>query len=121
MTTKTGISRLSEYKIVPLQGRILFRKDEADKETRGGIVLPDSSKKENLTGRVIEISPDIEHDEDLPIRQYDKVLIFPNNAIPVDFEADNMLYIVPVKDVIAVFQKIQKEEEDDGSSEKTDP
>jgi len=106
MTTETGTrSRVPDYKIIPLQGRILFRKDEAEDMTKGGIALPDSAKKENLTGRVIELSPDVENDDELPIRQYDKVLVNPSNAIPVEFESDNKLFIIPIKDVIAVFQK----------------
>jgi chaperonin GroES len=84
---------------------VLFRKDEAKAETKGGIVLPDSSKQERITGRIVEISPDIEHDDNLPLNIYDKVLVDPRGAIPVDFDADNMLFIIPVKDVLAVFRK----------------
>lgn len=116
MTQSVGIKNVSKYTIIPLQGRILFRKDDAEKETRGGIVLPDSAKIENLTGRIVEISPDIEHDDDLPIRKYDKVLVFPGNAIPVDFDSENKLFIIPVVDVIAVFKKNKGESEDEGDA-----
>jgi len=102
---------VSEYKIIPLQGRILFRKDEAESKTAGGIALPEGSKKPNLTGRIVMISPDIENNEELPIRAYDKVLINPSRMIPVDFDSDNQLYILPVADVIAVFQKVETKAE----------
>ena len=45
------------------------------------------------------------HDEDFPIRQYDRVLFNPKHAIPVEFDADNYLYVVPIEDVVAVFRK----------------
>jgi chaperonin GroES len=98
-------SKVPDYVIIPLQGRILFRKDEAEDMTSGGIALPDSSKKENLTGRVIEISPDVENNEELPVNKYDKVLVDPVRCIPVDFDQDNRLFIIPIDDVIAVFKK----------------
>jgi co-chaperonin GroES (HSP10) len=82
-----GVSKLTDY-VEPLGKRILIRKDESRQKTRGGIVLPDSSEIPTITGRVVEISVQIERDEDFPIRKYDKVLFHPKNAIPVDFHVD---------------------------------
>ena len=96
---------VNEY-VEPLGLRILIRKDEARQETRGGIVLPDTSEIPTITGRVVEISVQIDRDEDFPIRKYDKVLFHPKNSIPVDFESDNLLYVVPVEDIVAVFRKL---------------
>ena len=87
---------VNEY-VEPLGLRILIRKDEARQETRGGIVLPETSEIPTITGRVVEISVQIDRDDDFPIRKYDKVLFHPKNAIPVDFESDNLLYVVPPK------------------------
>ena len=95
---------MAEY-VEPLGLRILIRKDEARHQTRGGIVLPDSSEIPTITGRVVEISVQVERSEDFPIRKYDKVLFHPKNAIPVDFETDNLLFVVPVEDVVAVFRR----------------
>ena len=89
--------------------RVLIRKDEARQQTRGGIVLPDNSEIPTITGRVVEISVQVERNHDFPIRKYDKVLFHPRNAIPVDFESDNLLYVVPVDDIVAVFRKSQAE------------
>ncbi len=36
------------------------------------------------------------------------MLFHPQNAIPVDFEADNLLFVVPIEDVVAVFRKVDK-------------
>jgi chaperonin GroES len=85
--------------------RILIRKDESRQKTRGGIVLPDQAEIPTITGRVVEISRQIERDEDFPIRKYDRVLFHPKHAIPVDLEPDNLLFVVPIEDVVAVFRR----------------
>jgi chaperonin GroES len=95
---------LGEF-VEPLGKRILIRKDEARQKTRGGIVLPDQAEIPTITGRVVEISAQIERDDDFPIRKYDKVLFHPKNAIPVDLEPNNVLYVVPIEDVVAVFRR----------------
>lgn len=91
--------------VEPLGMRILIRKDESRQRTRGGIVLPDQAEIPTITGRVVEISRQVERDEDFPIRKYDKVLFHPKHAIPVDLEPDNLLFVVPVEDVVAVFRR----------------
>ena len=53
---------------------------------------------------MIAISKEVESDEFLPIKQYDKVLVDPDHAIPVDYENDK-LYILPVMDVMAVMRR----------------
>lgn len=93
-----------EY-VEPLGARVLVRKDEPKRETKGGIALPDQAEIPTITGRIVAISAQVERDEDMPIRQYDKVLFHPKNAIPVDFESDNQLYVVPVEDIVAVFRR----------------
>ena len=39
------------------------------------------------------------------VARYDKVLFNPKRAVPVDFEGDNRLFVVPVEDVVAVFRR----------------
>ena len=94
--------------VEPLGNRILIRKDEARQKTRGGIVLPDQAEIPTITGRVVEICVQVERDDDFPVRKYDKVLFHPKNAIPVDLEADNLLFVVPIEDVVAVFRRAAK-------------
>ena len=97
--------RVTFETIEPLGKRILIRKDEDKRETKGGIKLPDSIEIPTLTGRVVAVSAQIENDEDYPVRTYDKILFNPKHAIPVDFEADNQLFVVPIDDVVAVFRR----------------
>jgi chaperonin GroES len=91
--------------VEPLGMRVLIRKDENRHTTRGGIVLPDKAEIPTISGRVVEVSLQVERDADVPIAKYDKVLFHPKNSIPVDFEQDNLLYVVPIEDVVAVFRK----------------
>lgn len=114
---------MSDY-VEPLGKRILIRKDEPRQKTRGGIVLPDQAEIPTITGRVVEISVQIERDQDFPVRKYDKVLFHPKNAIPVDFESDNLLYVVPIEDVVAVFRRadapVTRKRKNSKESEPTD-
>ncbi len=91
--------------IEPLGKRVLIRKDADKKRTKGGIELPDAVEIPTITGRIVAVSAQILNDDDFPIRQYDRVLFNPRHAIPVDFEADNQLFVVPIEDVVAVFRK----------------
>src|SRR5688572_28507471 len=91
--------------VEPIGKRVLIRKDEDKKITKVGIHLPDKIEIPTLTGRVVAISAMVEHDKDYPIKQYDRILFAPKNAIPVDFEGDNRLFVIPVEDVVAVFRK----------------
>jgi len=99
-------SRSQQLEIVePIGNRVLIRKDEDKKMTKGGIELPGNIEIPTITGRVVTVSAQVERDEDYPIAQYDKVLFNPKNAVPVDFEGDNRLFVVPVEDVVAVFRR----------------
>lgn len=108
-----------EYDIIePIGERVVIRKDDNKRETRSGIVLPDSHEIPVITGRVIAISKQIENDEDHTIRQYDKVLFDPREAIPVELEHDNKLFVVHIDRVLAIFRKSEtKTSAADGSKE----
>lgn len=103
--------------IEPLGPRILIRKDESRQTTRGGIVLPDQAEIPTITGRVVEISAEVENDEDFPVAKYDKVLFHPKHAIPVDLEANNVLFVVPIEDVVAVFRRNKNPKLEENSPE----
>ena len=104
MTQKS--SRKSTLEIVePVGKRVLIRKDSDKKQTKSGIHLPDKIEIPTLTGRVVAISRQVERDDDYTIQQYDRVLFNPKNAIPVEFEGDNRLFVIPIEDVVAIFRR----------------
>jgi chaperonin GroES len=109
MAARTGLRR-AEYDIIePIGKRVVVRKDDNKRETRSGIVLPDTHEIPVITGRVIAISKAVENDGDQTIRQYDKVLFDPREAIPVELEHDNKLFVVALDRVLAIFRKSDAE------------
>ncbi|MEE9128581.1 MAG: co-chaperone GroES [Phycisphaerales bacterium] len=102
---KTKPSTQTIETVEPIGNRVLIRKDADKKVTKVGIHLPDKIEIPTLTGRIVAVSAQVDNDEDYPIKQYDRVLFNPKNGIPVDFEGDNRLFVVPIKDVVAVFRK----------------
>ena len=91
--------------VEPIGMRVLIRKDEDKKQTKGGIQLPDNIEIPTITGRIVSISAEVDMSSEVPLNQYDKVLFNPKGAIPVDFEGDNRLFVVEVENVVAVFRK----------------
>ncbi|MGA2172210.1 MAG: co-chaperone GroES [Sedimentisphaerales bacterium] len=105
MANKEQIKTESFETVEPIGKRVLIRKDEDKKQTKGGIRLPDNIEIPTITGRVVAISAEIENTPEIPLRKYDKVLFNPKGAIPVDFEGDNRLFVVEVENIVAVFRK----------------
>lgn len=100
------IARPADYDLIePIGKRVVVRKDDNKRRTKSGIVLPDSHEIPVITGRVIAVSKSIESDEDQTIRQYDKVLFDPREAIPVELEHDNRLFVVHIDKVLAIFRR----------------
>jgi chaperonin GroES len=91
--------------VEPIGKRVLIRKDEDKKQTKGGIQLPDNIEIPTITGRIVSVSAEVQMSSEFPLKQYDKVLFNPKGAIPVDFEGDNRLFVVAVENVVAVFRK----------------
>jgi chaperonin GroES len=107
---KKPSARRVEYDVIePIGKRVVVRKDDNKRETRSGIVLPDTHEIPVITGRVIAISKAIENDDDQTIRQYDKVLFDPREAIPVELDHDNKLFVVAIDRVLAIFRRSTSE------------
>ncbi len=99
--------------LLPLNGKILFIKDKPKDKTKGGIILPSDCKIEVLTGRVIEMSQDIKECPQYKyLRKFDKVIVNFAGAVPLELEADNQHYLLPVTSVMGVWRKKEDIEED---------
>jgi chaperonin GroES len=96
----------AEYDIIePIGKRVVIRKDDNRRATRSGILLPDSHEIPVITGRVTAVSKAVENDEDQTIRRFDKVLFDPREAVPVELEPDNRLFVVSLDKVLAIFRR----------------
>jgi chaperonin GroES len=102
---KNQIDAMEFETVEPIGKRVLIRKDEDKKMTKGGIRLPDNIEIPTITGRIVAVSAEIENIPDIPLEKYDKILFDPKGAIPVDFEGSNRLFVVDVENVVAVFRK----------------
>lgn len=105
MESKPAKKSLDYDVIEPVGKRIVVRKDENKRTTRSGIALPDTHEIPVITGRVIAISRELQNDEDVTVRPYDKILFDPREAIPVDLEHDNRQFVVHIDRVLAIFKK----------------
>ena len=106
ITDMSKPSNPADYDVIePIGERVVIRKDDNKRQTRSGIVLPDSHEIPVITGRVIAVAKAVENDDDQTIRQYDKVLFDPREAIPVEMEHDNRLFVVHIDRVLAIFRK----------------
>ncbi|QDU34115.1 co-chaperonin GroES [Poriferisphaera corsica] len=105
MSQTSNNERQTLETVEPIGKRVLIRKDEDKKQTKSGIHLPDKIEIPTITGRVVTVSAEVASDSNYPIEQYDRILFDPKGAIPVDFEGDNRLFVVPVENVVAVFRR----------------
>lgn len=105
MTKRANQTQTKLETVEPVGKRVLIRKDQDKKRTKGGIELPDSIEIPTITGRIVAVSTQVDNDENFPIQQYDRVLFNPKHAIPVEFDPGNCLFVVPIEDVVAVFRK----------------
>lgn len=93
--------------VIPIGARVLIRKDEYAKQTKAGIHLPSTMVINNLTGRILALSKQVENDPDYAsLRVYQRVIFSHSRAVPVDLEQKECPHlVVPVEDVVAVIEK----------------
>ena len=102
--------RRHQYDVIePVGWRVVIRKDDDRRQTKSGILLPDTKQIPVITGRIVAVSREVANDEDTPIRVYDKVLFDPAEAVPVELEHDNRLFVVSVDQVLAIFRRAKRE------------
>lgn len=99
-----GAESLLRDTVEPIGLRVVIRKDENRRVSSGGIALPDKTEIPVITGRIVAISEQVRNDPEIPLREFDKVLFNPKEAIPVDFENDK-LFVVAIENVVAVFRR----------------
>ena len=105
MTSKP-MKRRAEYDIIePIGKRVVVRKDDNKRETKSGIVLPDTVKEKPQEGTIIAAGPGkILEDgkrETMDVKEGDKVLYakYAGTEFKID---DDELLIVSQKDILAI-------------------
>lgn len=102
-----GENTMSTIKVRPLGNRILVKREEP-KASKGGILLPDSSKEKPKQGEVIAVGPgkmdDHGHLEKMQIKVGDKVIFgsYAGTEVKVSTTGDESYLIMSEDDVLAV-------------------
>ena len=87
--------------IQPLADRVLVQPQEAEEKTAGGIIIPDTAKKERpIEGKVLAGGQGTK-DEEMVLKVGDKVLYGKYSGTEVELDGENFL-IMRQSDVLAV-------------------
>jgi chaperonin GroES len=98
-----------EFKLKPLEDRIVVKPSEEEQTTVSGIVIPDTAKEKPQEGKVVAVGPgrfNEDGDERIPldIEVGDSVIYSKYGGTEVKVEGDDYL-ILSARDVLAVVKK----------------
>lgn len=92
-------------KINPLGDRVVVKPSEAEEQTEGGIILPDTAKEKPQKGEVIAVGPGKKSDtgETIPmeVKKGDSVIYGKYSGTEFNFEGEEYL-IMHENDILAV-------------------
>lgn len=88
--------------IKPLADRVLIQPAEAEKTTASGIVIPDSSEKKPVRGKVIAVGEGTK-DEKMVLKEGDKVLYGKYAGTEVE-DGDTKYLIMRQSDVLGIIE-----------------
>ena len=98
-----------DFKLKPLEDRIVVKPSEEEQTTVSGIVIPDTAKEKPQEGKVVAVGPgrfNDEGDERIPldIEVGDSVIYSKYGGTEVKVEGDDYL-ILSARDVLAIVKK----------------
>jgi len=77
----------------PLGQRVLVERIEEEAKTASGIIIPDNAKEKPLEGIVKAISKEVEKDENLPLKEGDKVVFAKYSGTDITIEGKEYLVL----------------------------
>lgn len=96
---------MANLKLKPLADRVIVKPMEADEQTKGGIILPDTAKEKPVEGTVVAAGPGRVSDEGkviaMLIKKGDKVLYGKYSGSEVTVEGEDYL-IMRESDIFAI-------------------
>ena len=94
-------------KLRPLHDRILVRRIEEEKKTKGGLIIPDTAKEKPQEGKVIAVGKGRVAEDGklrpLDVHKGDRVLFSKYSGTEIQLEGDEHL-IIREDDVLAVLE-----------------
>jgi len=92
-------------KIKPLGDRVIVKPSEAEEQTEGGIILPDTAKEKPQKGEIIAVGPGKKSDtgDTIPmeVKKGDQVLYGKYSGTEITIEGDEYL-IMHENDILAI-------------------
>lgn len=86
---------MADFKITPLQDRVIVKPKPADEQTKGGIILPDTAKEKPMEGSIIAVGPGRFTDDgkkiDMSVKEGDKVLYGKYSGTDVTIDGEEYL------------------------------
>jgi chaperonin GroES len=96
---------MSEFKIKPLEDRVIVKPSNAEEKTKGGIILPDTAKEKPIEGIIVATGPGKMKDDGNPISMHvkvgDKILYGKYSGTEVKIEDEEYL-IMRESDIFGV-------------------
>src|SRR5829696_4253125 len=98
---------MADFKLKPLDDRIVVQANEGDQTTASGLVIPDTAKEKPQEGTVVAVGPgrfNEDGDERVPMGVGDTVIYSKYGGTEVKVEGEDYL-ILSARDVLAVVAK----------------
>jgi len=96
---------MADLKLKPLADRVIVKPMEAEEQTKGGIILPDTAKEKPVEGTVVAAGPGRISDDgkliEMQIKKGDKVLYGKYSGSEVTVEGEDYL-IMRESDIFAI-------------------
>jgi chaperonin GroES len=104
---KTAVRRSTKMRLRPRADFIMAVREEADDISKGGIVVPDTSKEKPLEGRVVAIGPGRRNDSgkrlETEVKEGDRILMAKYAGSEVNVGGTEHVF-VREEDVLAIIE-----------------
>jgi chaperonin GroES len=87
----------------PLGLRVLVERVEEEAKTASGIIIPDNAKEKPLEGKVIAISKEVEEDENLPLKEGDRVVFAKYSGTDITIDGKEYL-VLNTDDILGIIE-----------------
>jgi len=87
----------------PLGLRVLVERVEEESKTASGIIIPDNAKEKPLEGKIIAISKEVEEDENLPLKEGDKIVFAKYSGTEITVDGKEYL-VLNTDDILGIIE-----------------
>ena len=87
----------------PLGLRVLVERVEEEAKTASGIIIPDNAKEKPLEGIVKAVSKEVQYDENLPLKEGDKVVFAKYSGTEITIDGKEYL-VLNTDDILGIIE-----------------